>query len=289
MTGNTATDCKVRFLVTSHGWSGSTWLATVLNRHPDIICTHSVGSIDPEATNRNQVDLARQGLTTGRTDMTLEEHFASIESTGEARAYGSVHRYRLRDLPGLSQEGSFDFPFQLANLIRHPVNLVASGHGEFTTLAEVDPYTRFEILQFFMHEHEYYEFLKEKYSLDLTHWGTMAFLAATLHMFVLVHDAACVDGVMHLPMERLTRDPDFLRQVVAGLTSGAVVLDDEFLDGAVDLGPVNSHRSGPSLDAADQFEAWEEWQREAFSHFMVKSEIDVLYAGYGYDFSFVPR
>ncbi|MBO6657188.1 MAG: hypothetical protein JJ934_09845 [Pseudomonadales bacterium] len=286
------TDKHQYFMVTSHGWSASKWLAAALNKHPEVTCVHSVGSVLPdekesEYEDELHADLADMGATLGRQNQSLKEHFDSIVEKQDRRIIGSVHRYRLRDLPRLLQGGE-TYPFQLANLIRHPVTLVNSGQGEFTTLAEMSDETRKEIQTFFENQRQYYLDLQRKYDLDLEDWSVLSFLAAAQHQFVLVHDQTCVKGVANVCMERVTTEPELFRSMIEALSKKTLVADDDYINGVFNMGNVNRHTNDRKITTPEErFELWNDWQREAYKHFMEQSGIDTVYSQVGYDFSFV--
>ena len=281
---------KVNFIITCHGWSASKWFAAALNLHNNILCVHSVGELMGETrshTKEEEAKLSKQGKTIGRYDKSLDEHFENLHKKGKAIAYGSVHRYRLRDLPKLGKVG-FKTSFQIVNLIRHPVNLVNSGMGQFINLAKVDPHARYEILSFFKNEAKYYEYLGHKYGLDLCDWSVMSFLAACSHMFVLVHDLCCVKGVANVQMEKITTDRQYFSDVVSLLTKKSVHINDEYLDIVFSTSAINQHKKNkPILKPEQQYLEWDEWQKEAFAYFMQKSKIADFYTQLGYNFTFV--
>lgn len=280
------------YMVTSHGWSASKWLAAALNKHPEVTCVHSVGAVLPdeeEAEYEDQLhaELADMGATLGRQNQSLKEHFDSIVAKQYRLAIGSVHRYRLRDLPRLLNGGE-TYEFQLANLVRHPVTLVNSGQGEFTTLAELSEETRNEIRMFFDNQRPYYLALKEKYDLDLEDWSVLSFLAAAQHQFVLVHDQTCVKGVANIPMEKVTAEPEYFGSVLAALSKNRIKPDANYINSVFDMGNVNRHTSDRKIvTPQERYESWDEWKREAFRYFMKQSGIDSVYSQVGYDFSFV--
>lgn len=62
-----------------------------------------------------------------------------IESNGDADFYGSVHFYRLRDLPAQYEKfENSERNFNVINLIRNPIDLVWSGYGQFKELFKTD-------------------------------------------------------------------------------------------------------------------------------------------------------
>src|ERR1041385_1726680 len=96
---------KKYFIVTSHGWSASNWVAHSLNLHPDIICTHSArnalaGEKDLQSNENLKIHLSQlhKGYAS-RQERDIRISYDEIESNGKALYYGSVHLYRMRDVP----------------------------------------------------------------------------------------------------------------------------------------------------------------------------------------------
>src|ERR1041384_1183508 len=134
---------KEYFIVTSHGWSASNWVAHSLDLHPEIICSHSARNASagaPDLHDNLKFDLGRMHAGyVNRQGRPIDESYNEIEQMGDGKYYGSVHLYRLRDLPVLHEKfGPSSRNFSVMNLVRHPVNLVWSGYGQFKDLFRYD-------------------------------------------------------------------------------------------------------------------------------------------------------
>ena len=109
-------------------------------------------------------------------------------------------------------------------------------------------------------------------------------------MSTLVADSQLIPGARPLQMERLTAERDYFAESVRALMRDAAAIDDDYLDGAFELGHVNRHRDSAEGDAVTtpegQFEAWAPWQREAFLYFFGKYQVGAAYAPLGYDVDF---
>ena len=126
------------FIVTCHGCSASNWVAYTLNLHPKIACAHgSTATIATDPTQWDGDDLHHELAKLRRGQQrqvacSIDERYDELEAQKTAPFVGSVHTYRLRDLSQQSER----FPhirrrFRTVNLIRHPLDLVVSGHGLF--------------------------------------------------------------------------------------------------------------------------------------------------------------
>lgn len=119
-----------RFLVNRMGNTGSTWLAKLLNAHPDVFCEHEglVSRIWP------RVDYAEDDI------LRYIEHLAAYEFHEAYKAIGDVGSVWLNHVVLAPPEA-----FATAILTRHPVRIlntrlrqVRAGHTEFTDLAEAE-------------------------------------------------------------------------------------------------------------------------------------------------------
>ncbi|MBS3820394.1 MAG: hypothetical protein KGY81_01365, partial [Phycisphaerae bacterium] len=114
------------FIVTCHGWSASKWTAHTFSMHSDVICTHSAMNVlSTEIRNYDGLRDSVRKLHTGyvnRQQRPVDQSYDEIAGHGRAEAYGSVHLYRLRDLPILWERfGKPTRQFMVYNQIRHPL------------------------------------------------------------------------------------------------------------------------------------------------------------------------
>lgn len=281
------------FMVTCHGWSGSNWFAKALNLHTKIICTHSVTNELPSEgvsqSGEQENEKGRLQRVRGRQDQTLKQHFDYLLSLGQADAYGSVHRYRVRDLIKLDLTSGPNFT--LANQVRHPVKLVNSGYGQLLDMVDSEVYTRAEVMRFFDRYYPYYEYIAARHDLQLTDWSVLCFLAACHHMKVLTQELFIMNKKFPsshiIKMERLTTEKIYYEQSVQNLVGDHVEISEEYLKNVFSLGAVNRHAKRTLHTAAEQYSDWEDWQREAFSDLASTSNIVTPYTSIGYDFSFL--
>jgi len=295
------------FIITSHGWSGSNWLAYALNLHPDIICTHSARNIQASEKEMNSDHNLRknlQSLHIGyllRQNRKLKESYDFIEALGEAKVYGSVHVYRLRDLPVLYEKyGEFERAFQVMNLVRHPVSLVWSGYGQFKELFRYDlnelHWTSGKVLSTardFVHR------LALKYDLYIGDLENLAFIgaAAVLGSLRLDLDAINktkklpkVDFHGHVPMEKITKEPNILKDVVKILSKDALHAEALYLDQVFNAGVVNEHKNDANKHNAElRYSQFTDWQKETFNYFFNLYNLQESYREMGYNFSFLTK
>ena len=292
-------------MVTSHGWSASNWLAYALNLHPQIICTHSARNIQASEKEMNSDPNLRKNLRdlhNGyllRQNRTLNESYDFIESLGQASLYGSVHVYRLRDLPVLYEKfGKFERRFQVLNLVRHPVALVWSGYGQFKELFRYDlnelHWTSGKVLKT---AGEFIQRLALKYDLYVGDLENLAFIGAAAVLGSLRLDLDATAKTKKIPgidfhgtvkMEEVTQKPEVLRRTIALLSGRALEITENYLEAVYKAGIVNEHKEEQNKrDAAARYLKFNEWQKEVFRYFMQKYKIREDYEKLGYDFSFL--
>ena len=99
-----------RFVVARMGSTGSTWLAKVLNSHPDVFCTHE------QVLSRS---VAKESVSFADINCLIRE-IAAVTHHGAYRAAGDVGSVWLTHLIALRGK------FKTALLLRHPARLLAT-------------------------------------------------------------------------------------------------------------------------------------------------------------------
>lgn len=296
---------KRYFLVTSHGWSASNWLAYVLQLHPKISCTHSARNViacDKDLQSDTNLKRHLGRLHTGyfsRQNQALDSSYDEIEALGNTRYLGSVHRFRLRDIPVVFERfGPFQREYRVMNLVRHPVTLVWSGYGQFQNLFRYDinelHWTLGKVLG---HAREFAFDLGRRYDLMLGDYEVLAFLAAAVVLGSLRLDLDAMEAVCELPnidyrghvqMEKVTRDPAILKEVICKLCGPELSVTPGYLQNAFNAGQINRHRrDNHQLSPEERWSTFNNWQRETFLHFMDYFNIGEPHEAMGYDLSFV--
>lgn len=293
------------FIVTSHGWSASNWLAFAINLHSEIICTHSARNMIASEKNmnsdhhlKNELDRLHQGYLL-RQNRSLDDGYDEIERYGNAKSYGSVHVYRMRDLPVLYEKfGPPKRSFQVMNLIRHPVSLVWSGYGQFKQLLRYDlnelHWTVGKVLHF---ARSFVFDLAKRYDLYIGDSENLSFLcaAAVLSSLRLDFDADAkiralpgIDFHGHIKMEDVTtRKKDFAKALNT-LCPDHKACDPGYLENVFATGVVNAHKNDPNKhDAQLRYSRFTDWQKEAFNHFLNLFQLRNNYEKIGYDLSFL--
>ncbi len=283
------------FVVTSHGWSASHWLAISLDTHPEITCAHSAlnihsrGGDSSEGFLKQNVDKHGNAVR-GRENLSIDtalDQVKSYTSDPKKHIFGNVHTYRIRDLPELKRKFPVPRKHVLMNLIRHPVSLVNSGFGQLRDFLEWDVYTLMDVVGAMSRQIDFASQLSKKYGLDLCEPNVLAFMGACYHQSFLARDHEIAPDAPTIIMERMTTDREYFSSVISYLSDGHVKCENDYLDEIFNIPQLNRHAKSKKMTPSEQYESWEPWQREAFKFSFEGFKLDKYYARYGYDFSFI--
>lgn len=232
----------------------------------------------------------------GARDDSPDATLGAIRSMVDARVYGCVHTYRLHDfvdrLPAIVKLRT---EFVLANLVRHPVDLVLSGAGEFRHLYDFDIVVLYRnVARVFRRLESFYSEFAERHELNLADLDTLAFCNAARAPYNLRKD---LDADTRIPqtthwlrMEDLTANHGAFSRAFSGLTIGALECDAAYLTDVFGTGAVNQHRAdGRLASTQEKFETLPEWKQELLEMTISESGIRPAYERMGYNFDFLQR
>ena len=290
------------FIVTCHGWSASNWLAYVLNQHPKLIASHSAANLIDEKLSNDIKDKLKDfhdGYL-NRQNRPIDESYDFIESHGDGEYYGSVHLYRLRDLPVQYEKfGNTKRTFQVVNLIRNPIDLVWSGYGQFKDLFKTDINELYWTVGKVLEDKDFIYHLNEKYDLLVGDYENLAFIGAARVLGSLRLDLDAMEKIKEIPfvhylgevkMEDATSRPEVLKELILKITEGEVEVDEAYLDAIYSIGKINKHKQdNKKMSAEERFESLADWQKETLMYYLEKYKIIDAYQAFGYDLSFLPR
>lgn len=278
------------FLVTSNGNSGSKWLARVLSLHEEIICSHSPAHL-PLA-----IQLQREYSSEDYRSIRLAEHrkqlpvdliFDELVGVGEARYYGNVHFFNLRQLHENLRKFEHEKSFRTVDLVRHPVALVNSGAHNMARQAAVDP-GRAQYLRGVQERNgDHYASWRRRYDLDLSDIAVLAFLASTMVLKSLKINIGLQVG-RRVKMEVVTSATDALEDLVRYVCPRIAHVNDSYLRKAVTSGKINTHSPSRVPNSPEEiFHGWEPWQQAVFSQLVEETGIALEYGRLGYSLSFI--
>ncbi|WP_097070961.1 hypothetical protein [Rhodobacter maris] len=303
------------FIVTSHGWSASHWLAHNLNRHPKIVCLHSSAALLADQHEPYDLTelLARKDFTRifamlarfragydARAILRPADLYLPFEAQGDARLIGSVHTFRLRDLPGLAADLTrLNRKLRIVNLIRHPVNLVNSGAGQFELSFRLDLNELHWITRRIADTGlAVFERIAARHGLYPGDLEVLSFFGACVTLRGLAADFAARDTLLEqgvaafagsVRQEDVTRDPETFRALLDRLGGGVIDSSDAYLDSVFADSKRNIHNARPRpTEPAALFADWAPWQQEAFAFCLDIFGLRPLYQAEGYDLEMVP-
>jgi len=291
------------FIVTCHGWSGSSWLANILHSHPDIHCTHMLHNHIPEVDDSDSkvacgryFDIIRQGAI-DRQELSMEAMLDKLSLNIDKPYIGSVGLYRLRDLPLLTKKfGACGYPIKVVNLIRNPVSVVCSGYGQFMKRFQYDLHELHwnlgKLLEF-SYDHLYE--IRQKYGINLGDTNNLSFFAAAqalaslrldIEAFAMVQKFENISFLGSVSMEEITSSTNSLQNFFKSLIPSCAH-QTSFFESAIQQSAINTHYHQASCYAEERFKLLECWQQESFLHFWKSNQIEAFYTDRGYSFDFL--
>jgi len=299
-------DQRQNFIVTCHGWSASNWVAYALNRHPAIACGHSSAAIlaedsgifDAAGLKRNLGALRRGYLQ--RQDRPMSEVHDDLAARKPAPHIGTVHTYRLRDLPGQAASfGTAPGPLRTVNLIRHPLDLVVSGYGQFQDLFRIDlKEFRWTLGKIVDQGLDIVEPLCDRYGIAPGDYDTVCFFGACVVLGSLRLDLdaqAAIEADSDSPWgyqgfvrtEDVTTRPTAFADLVGRITGTPDLATPDYLDAVFRQGRINVHNRRAARTTAQRWHDLQDWQRAGFRAFLTRFDLRPAYQRFGYDFDFL--
>lgn len=306
---------KRSFLVASHGCSASFWLAHTLNRLPGFACVHSSAALEADdarayeardAIERGELadvyrmlQLIRAGYE-ARHQRSPQQLFESLSQRfADRQAIGVVHSYRLRDLPGHAHPPRADVaPIPVANLLRHPVEVVNSVYGQYLLSFRIDlTDLHWTLGKVVASDLQQFERLAIEHHVCIGDFEPLCFLCACQALRGLRQDfdaipaladsgAFCFLGNMR--KEDLTTQPDLLRQWIGRLAGDDLPISDAALQPAYDGTLLNIHNPQARNSGAQAVhDGWTPWQRDVFALLLDTLQLRTRYESEGYDLSMI--
>ncbi|MCR9253799.1 MAG: hypothetical protein NXI20_25515 [bacterium] len=293
-----------RFIVASHGWSASNWVAHSLNMHKDILCTHSAKNIvanDPFVhTNeslKKDINKWHNGYEL-RLNRSVDSCYDDLERIEQTKFTGTVHVYRLRDLPSLHDKFPFQQPYKVFNLIRNPMSLVWSGYGQFKDLFLYDLNELYWTLKKIIdHSKEFIHEVGNRHHINIGETDKLAFIGACSVLSSLRKDIDAIQEIENanhldykgvIKMEEITQNPETLELLLQKISDESINIDDSYFDSVYKLGAINKHKKdSKKITASERFSALEDWQKEVFVFFMKKFNLTEEYSKFGYDLTYL--
>jgi len=278
-------------IVTCHGWSGSNWMATALNKHPDIIATHSARNLlsTGDVQELKGTVIERNKARQARASQNAIDILEGIKKFGESKVYACVHTLRARDLERYLSKFPGNTTLNIANQLRHPLSVIASGVGQLRELIEYDVFTMNEVINTSCSFSEVYYQICDRHKIEYGNWDVLTAFDACSHLRYLKQDIPFASKLLNLQMEKLVSDKDYFHKAVKKIAPN-IEIDNEYLETVFKIGKVNPHHQNKvRLTPAEQWENWPSWMKEMFLFFFNQTGIEEFYISHGYDFSFLQK
>lgn len=292
------------FLVTTHGWSGSNWLAVTFDLHPALACSHGVlYDRRPRATDGDEA-VWHSGLhatvrerNEGRYTVPVDETLRHIEALAPERHCGNVGYFRARDFPVLfERHGVNRRPVRWVNLLRHPVSVVWSGYGQFLKRFAFDLLElQWNLGKITRYTLPLMDELERDFGVVRGDRDTLAFVSAALTLSSLEMDICALQALPttetfrfegNARLEELTSNPTALARLLSTLVPQLEASPD-WLAEATRGRRINIHNAQAIDDPAAKFARFAPWQQHVFRWALHRTTIRPFYEAHGYALDFV--
>lgn len=278
---------KRYFIVTSHGNTGTMWLAMKMNNHPEIFCTHSYQY--PIVTPQEKLSLEKNGANLLENinkhfwQLSLDQFFDQHEQVTHKKIIGNVHGFTFarfwQMLPSLKSERRRNL--KILNMIRHPVTRISSCYNHWL---EGDD-NKFQFIDLDVKnncEHIHYFLKKKKHKIEMT-YENRAFIVALLQSEHVAQDVETChkEGIGNIIFEDMTNNPDYYNRIFKGLTK----LNPKEIE-TLDESSIQHKHNPKRMTAIEHFESWESWKKDAFRFVAKRANMKTIYSNYNYDLSF---
>lgn len=287
---------RTYFLVLSFGYSGSFWLGSTLDRHPQISCTANqvIGLTLPHGTtigNKNPLKMA--GLESEARPATIDEQFDRVAERKPALAVGDVHGWNGTTYFEAAARAPHR-PARIAHVLRNPIVLL-----ERIRLEHVHRFTRFQDFRAGMMR--LLPSIVASLADILTHdrWKSpsevqdIAFICALNDLMRMIPGIINTQSFPQYRFEELMGSPALLAQLISYLTNGLVEVDDRYLDEIFDpaaLDKTGRYRNtgvDRNTSAGAVFDRWPAHEQDAVFRLCSVIPLRPLYEKLGYQLDFL--
>ena len=234
---------KRYFLVTSYGRTATYWLADSLNKHPDIVCSHgllpitSYGERLPQDVTRyhheNESSLARKSI---------DDLFDELEEVELAKVYGNVHGYVAYGLFSKLATYKPKRAISIINLTRHPITRIESLANEWCYECTFSSTMRQRQEQMRQQNKVAFDFAQSNFPhIDFSVTENSIFLSALLTVIRNDVQELRIDDLLHVPMERMTKDVEYFCWMLQYLTQKGINIESSYLYDVISSGRKNQH------------------------------------------------
>ncbi len=281
------------FLITSSGQMGTFWLATQLNKHPEIFCSHSYDKpawgASGTALRGEEGERQRAVIKKYFGTLPLKQFFEENAEVTPKHFVGNVHAYNVEKALSLVKKENLQ-DVKIINLIRHPISRINSfvkcmknewfDFGYFDHLTFIPQnyreYGRKLVIECFG-EKRLAEFDD---SLDKQFFVTAAVLErGTAYQAQMAEQ----NKIPNIKYEDATTSKESMAQIVRYIGNDSLINDYDWFDKGISYKKINSHTNAHHDTIQSIFEGWDNWKKELYRH-LVAEDVFELYLRGHYDF-----
>ncbi|VVC76482.1 hypothetical protein AQUSIP_17950 [Aquicella siphonis] len=289
------TQKKRYFIIASHGQTATLWLASALNQHQKIFCTHGysypVESADGRDHTPEQEQRRIQATNDRFWDLSVHAYLKELEEAASKPVIGNVHAFtigRLLDLlPACPKETRRHLT--LMNMVRHPVSRTVSTYKCWTNEHDETVIAPFVEKDFNTRCNHIIDYLTSRHAIDFNNNRNKNFVACLLVMEDITRDARLAEKkkIHNIKYEDITSDMDYLGKITRQLLGWRHKLSASELEQMFSQNRINRHNKQQAATPDQYFENWNDWQRDGFKFIAQRNDMKNVYSRQGYDFSFL--
>ena len=276
---------KQQFIVTCAGMSGSKWLASSLDKHPEISCSHSAGLhkiYNRNYTDEEIIDILKIERDQFDGKILLNDIFHSVNSTNRV-IRGNVHAYRLYRLKEAILNDKKAPIFRLVNLVRNPIDVTLSRAAMFNQMCISDETVRQRVAKTLECNINIFNGLITKYKLNTKDYNILSFIDAVLGMQKLSDEIKNNPDVNHIKIEEL-KEPKIFIKLIDFLGSGEINTTLNLAKKIISAPIINSHTKIKSLSVEEKYMNLDNWKKDALNIGFRETEIILQYKKLNYNF-----
>ena len=294
------------FLITSSGCAATRWLAASLSSHPEIVCSGGAGELKdtmdfysvPTAEHAEEIAqfLIFHQAGADPKPKRFAQLFLELKQYRAAKFYGNIHFFTIGSLFDQKQFDFLPSTLPIANLVRHPITRLETHyqHWKNNYLAGSNCRKLFELcLSGF--EYRFPE-LKEHFLTAIPNLENdsikrifMYSFFDTLHSSLGDFRTEIAKDIPFYRMEDLKTQPHKLFELIKFITKNKLEVNSKYLNAVYSEKNMKVGRFTGKilLNEAEQYVAWENWQKIIFKKFLDFSELTLGYNRLNYNFDFI--
>jgi hypothetical protein len=281
------------FLITSSGQMATFWLASQLNKHPNIFCSHSYDKPAWGATGsplRGKDGERQRAVIKERLgSLSLQDFFSENAETTPKKYVGNVHAYNIENALALVKKEKLQ-NVKMVNLIRHPIARINSfvncmknewfdfGYVEHLTFI---PKIYLEYGRQLVTDSLGANSLKEfDDSLDKQFFVAAAILERGTAYQV---KTAETNNIPNIKYEDITSCKDTMDRLVRHIGNDALIDQYDWFNQDIAYKKLNSHSKASYDTIQSIYDQWEPWKKEVYKQ-LITDNVFKLYTNSYYDF-----